>query len=66
MAFNKSVFSVLNPFNYMENPVDTAQAKEAFMARQQSGTTCNYKYWPYTEVNPYDSTANKWRIYLLG
>ena len=32
-----------------------AEAQEAFMARQQSVNNYNTKWWPYTEVNPFDS-----------
>ena len=54
--------------NYMSNSIDSlgnAEAKEAFLTAQQS-TNNNSRYWPYTEINPYDSYFNKWRIYLLG
>ena len=66
IAFNKSVFSVLNPYNYMSTPIDSGESREAFMARQQSANDYNSKYWPYTEVNPFHSYFHKWRIYLLG
>ena len=66
IAFNKSVFSYLNPVNYMSTPIDVGESREAFMARQQSANDYNSKYWPYTEVNPFHSYFHKWRIYLLG
>ena len=47
----------------MMESIGQGEAQEAFMTRQQSANT---KYWPYTEINPFDSYFKKWRIYLFG
>ena len=54
-SINKTIVSYLNPYNYMEDPLDIAEAKEMFTSKQQSANHYNSKYWPYTSNNPFDS-----------
>ena len=66
VAFNKSVFSYLNPANYIPSPDEKAEQLETFLLNQQSGNHYNDKYWPFTEINPiYLGISNGEYIYLV-
>jgi hypothetical protein len=56
----------LNPLNWFTSVSETNTAREIFMERQNQITSSDMRYYPFTEVNPYDSWFNKLRIKWLG
>jgi len=56
----------LNPLNWFASVSETNTAREIFMERQNQITSSDMRYYPFTEVNPYDSWFNKLRIKWLG
>jgi hypothetical protein len=56
----------LNPLNWFTSVSETNTAREIFMERQNQITSSDLRYYPFTEVNPYDSWFNKLRIKWLG
>jgi hypothetical protein len=56
---------MLNPLYWLPNSSDIATASEAFMNHQVSQNYDN-RYYPFTEVHPYNPWYTKLRLYLLG
>jgi hypothetical protein len=56
----------LNPLNWFTSVSETNTAREIFMERQNQINLSDMRYYPFTEVNPYDSWFDKIRIKWLG
>lgn len=56
----------LNPINWFTNNTSINSIRENFIARQNNLNTFDNRYYPFTDVNPYDSWLTKMRISWLG
>jgi DNA polymerase type B, organellar and viral len=58
-------FKMLNPLYWIPSSTDTAVASETFM-HQQCSQTYDNRFYPFTEVHPYNSWYTKLRLSILG
>lgn len=65
MSYIINPLKKLNPYYWLFSSVDYEALHDNFIANQ---STANYdrRYYPFTEVNPYNSWYNRLRIYLMG
>ena len=64
-----TIKSKLNPFNWLlasSSAQDVNNQFESFIERQNELVTADRRYYPFTEINPYDSYFNRLRISWLG